>query len=316
MNVLIVYPKTENTVTGNFCSACQYKDILSDLGHNVILTEKFEGQRAELLIAINAQKKNRDIVQFAESYPDSKIVVVLSGTDIYPEPSESSFHSMQLAHSIIALQNKGVKQVPDEMKEKVHVIIQSVVNGGLASGMESERKGFNVALVSNLRQVKDPFLAAKAAKMMPQESNLRILHAGFVLDPGFDEVARKESIENERYQWLGGLDPVETRKLISSCNLLTITSKHEGAGRVVGEAIVSGVPIISTCIDGVTGVLGGGYEGLFPVGDASALAALLQRAEMEEGFLDDLKKSCMSKAFNFAPSTEKASWNELLVNLF
>ena len=315
MTVLIVYPETENAVTGNLCSARQYKDILTDLGHDVILSEKFEGQRAELLIAINAQNKNRDIVQFAESYPDSKIVVILSGTDIYPEPSESSFHSMQLAHSIIALQNKGVKQVPDKMKEKVHVIIQSVVNDGPCSGIESDRKGFDVALVSNLRQVKDPFLAAEAVKMMPQESNLRILHAGFVLDSGFDEVARRESIENKRYQWLGGLDPFETRKLISSCNLLIITSKHEGAGRVVGEAIVSGVPIISTCVDGVTGVLGDDYEGLFPVGDASALAALLQRAEMEEGFLDDLTKICMSKAFNFAPSVEKDSWDKLLVKL-
>ena len=111
--------------------------------------------------------------------------------------------------------------------------------------------------------------------------------------------ARRESVENGRYQWLGGLDPFETRKLISSCNLLIITSKHEGAGRVVGEAIVSGVPIISTCVDGVTGVLGDDYEGLFPVGDASALATLLQRAEMEEGFLDDLTKNCISKAFNF-----------------
>ena len=152
--------------------------------------------------------------------------------------------------------------------------------------------------------------------MMPQESNLRILHAGFVLDLGFDEVARRESIENNRYQWLGGLNPFETRKLISSCNLLIITSKHEGAGRVVGEAIVSGIPIISTCVDGVTGVLGDDYKGLFPVGDASALAALLQRAEMEEDFLYDLKKSCTSKAFNFDPSTEADSWNELLVNLF
>jgi glycosyltransferase involved in cell wall biosynthesis len=316
MNVLIVYPETENAVTGNLCSAGQYENILTDLGHNVTLSEKFEGQRAELLIAINAQKKNRDIVQFAESYPDSKIVVVLSGTDIYPEPSEISFHSMQLAHSIIALQHKGVKKVPDKMKEKVHVIIQSVVNNGATLGMQSDRKGFDVALVSNLRQVKDPFLAAEASKMMPQESNLRILHAGFVLELGFDKVARRESIENKRYQWLGGLDPFETRKLISSCNLLIITSKHEGAGRVVGEAIVSGIPIISTCVDGVTGILGDDYKGLFPVGDASALATLLQRAEMEEDFLYDLKKSCISKAFNFDPSTEVDSWNELLVNLF
>lgn len=316
MNVLIVYPEKKNAVTGNFCSARQYKEILTLLGHNVTLSEKFESQRAELLIAINAEKKNRDIVQFAEAYPDSRIVVILSGTDIYPEPSESSIRSMRLADSIIALQNKGIKQVPGDMKEKVHVIIQSVAKDEPVSGEELVRKGFDVALVSNLRQVKDPFLAAKAARMMPQESELRILHAGFVLDPGLDEVARNESIINERYRWLGGLDFIEARELICSCNLLTITSKHEGAGRVVGEAIVNNVPVISTRVDGVTGVLGDDYEGLFPVGDASSLAMLFQRAEMEDGFLDGLKKSCMNQAFNFDPATEINSWNELLANLF
>ena len=128
MNVLIVYPETKKTVTGNYCTACQYKDILNDLGHNVTLSEKFQEQRAELLIAINAQKKNRDIERFAEAYPESKIIVILSGTDIYPEPSERSIHSMHLAHSIIALQKKGVKQVPDKMKEKVHVLILLKMN--------------------------------------------------------------------------------------------------------------------------------------------------------------------------------------------
>ena len=77
MNVLIVYPETKNTVTGNYCTAFQYKDILTDLGHNVSLSEEYEGQGAELLIAINAQKKNRDIERFAEAYPDSKIIVIL-----------------------------------------------------------------------------------------------------------------------------------------------------------------------------------------------------------------------------------------------
>jgi putative glycosyltransferase (TIGR04348 family) len=316
MNVLIVYPETKNTVTGNYCTARQYKDILNDLGHNVTLSEKFQEQRAELLIAINAQKKNRDIERFAEAYPDSKIIVILSGTDIYPEPSERSIHSMHLAHSIIALQKKGVKQVPDKMKEKVHVIIQSVIKDGPSSKSNLSRKGFDVALVSNLRRIKDPFLAAEAARMMPQESELRIHHAGFVLEPDLGEFARKETISNERYQWLGGLSSFEVRELISSCDILTVTSKHEGAGRVIGEAIINNVPVISTRVDGVTGVLGDDYEGLFPAGDASALATLLARAETDEEFLLKLKKSCMSKAFNFDPDTEKDSWNKVLEDLF
>ena len=84
MNVLILYPNNKNAITGNLCSALQYQKILQHLGHSVEVSSEYTGQRSEVLIVINAAKKNSDIRKFKVNNPNSKIVSVLSGTDIYP----------------------------------------------------------------------------------------------------------------------------------------------------------------------------------------------------------------------------------------
>jgi glycosyltransferase involved in cell wall biosynthesis len=43
----------------------------------------------------------------------------------------------------------------------------------------------------------------------------------------------------------------------------------EGGANVVIEAVRSGVPVLASRIDGNVGLLGAGYDGFFPVGDAA-----------------------------------------------
>ena len=81
----------------------------------------------------------------------------------------------------------------------------------------------------------------------------------------------RENKSNIRYEWVGGLSKLEAMTILSESDVLLITSQHEGAGRVVGEAIQLGVPIISTNNLGVVGILGDDYEGYSPVGAAKAL---------------------------------------------
>ena len=64
MNILILYPDNKNVITGNLCSALQYQKILQGLGYSVDVDFKYTGQRAEVLIAINAAKKNSEIIEF------------------------------------------------------------------------------------------------------------------------------------------------------------------------------------------------------------------------------------------------------------
>ena len=77
--------------------------------------------------------------------------------------------------------------------------------------------------------------------------------------------------------------------ILAGSQLLVITSRLEGGSNALSEAVASGVPVLSTRIDGSVGLLGPMHPGLFPVGDAAALAGLLPRAEEDAAFLAALR---------------------------
>jgi glycosyltransferase involved in cell wall biosynthesis len=313
MRLHIITPTIGSIVTGNISYAEQCRDLLCGLGYVATLGGEGEGDAAEVLIALNAHKSARAVAEFVAANPDGKTVVVLTGTDIYPDPGAEALRCMEMADRLVAISPTALEQVPEGLREKVRVILQAV------SPVDVDRRepadGFAVAVVANLRSVKDPMLAAEAAKLMPAESEVRIRHAGAVLDEKYRQLAESESADNSRYQWLGGVGPGAARQLIADSDLLLLTSLSEGAGRVIGEAIVEGVPVLSTRIDGVVGLVGDDYPGLFPVGDAAALAELLWRAESDASFMDDLRQRCRGLAPQFAPVRELAAWKNLIDEL-
>jgi len=278
MRILIVTPHAGTIATGNRCSAEQWRRLLEGVGHEVELAPSYDGQSAEVLVALNAERSHSSIAAFR-----GKKIVVLTGTDIYPEPGSSARDSMRRADCLVALQSKAVEQVPAEFRSKVRVIVQAAEPP--AEKAESDAKHFDIAVVAHLRAVKDPLRAAAAVRLLPESSKVRVRHVGAVLEPEFESLAQREMAENSRYQWLGEVEPAQAARLIANSDLLAITSHSEGAGRVVGEAVVAGTPVLSTRIDGVVGLLGEDYPGFFPVGNAAALAELIARAEGETGFL-------------------------------
>lgn len=316
MNVLILYPNNKNAITGNLCSALQYQKILQHLGHSVEVSSEYNGQRSEVLIVINAAKKNSDIRKFKVNNSNSKIVSVLSGTDIYPDPSKVTIDSMEQSNALVVLQPDALLKVPESYKEKTFLIYQSVdpiVN--VASPVDCNTE-FRVTLIANIRSVKDPLVAPNACKLLSISSKIKIIHIGYCLEKNLGVILSKESESNERYDWIGGLNELDTRKTLSQSNVLLITSIDEGAGRVVGEAIELGVPIISTRNSGVLGVLGDDYEGYYPVSDSNLLSKMLMRVEEDPNFLQTLHEQCQSKAHLFCPELEKKSWAQLISEIF
>jgi glycosyltransferase involved in cell wall biosynthesis len=83
----------------------------------------------------------------------------------------------------------------------------------------------------------------------------------------------------------------------------------------VSEALVAGVPLLASRIDGSVGLLGRDYPGYFPVGDTEALAALLHRAETDVAFLAELHRHCAARAPLFEPAREQQSWHDALQEL-
>lgn len=316
MNFLILFPDNKKAVTGNFCSALQYERILESLGNNVELINKYDNQEAEVLIAINADKNNSDIRKFHTDNPKSKIILILSGTDIYPFPSNRAIDSMEISNVLVLLQSQAFNQVPEKYRKKSSVIHQSIERLKLDSQALKSDSEFKVVLISNIRPVKDPLIAPRACQMIPASSKLKITHVGYCLDSKFEDLLFKESKNNDRYEWIGGRSVLETRTILSQSDLLLITSQHEGAGRVVGEAVQLEVPIISTNNDGVMGVLGEEYEGYYPVGDVEALTALLIKAEKDKSFLEHLNLQCKNKKTLFSVEEETKSWSDIINDLF
>jgi glycosyltransferase involved in cell wall biosynthesis len=71
------------------------------------------------------------------------------------------------------------------------------------------------------------------------------------------------------------------------------------------ESVCSGVPVIASRIPGNMGMLGEDYAGLFPVGDAKALADMLIRFRHDAEFAELLKKQCAMRAPLFSAEHER-----------
>ena len=312
MKFLILFPDNKKAVTGNLCSALQYQIILQDLGHRVELANRYIKQDAEVLIAINADKNNSDIRKFNSDNPQSKIILILSGTDIYPEPSAKAIDSMEVGNVLVVLQSHGIDQVPPLYRNKSTIIYQSIEKLSVDSESSKSDSEFRVVLISNIRSVKDPLIASRACRLISPASKLKITHVGYCLDEELGSKLTQENKSNIRYEWVGGLSKLEAMTILSESHVLLITSQHEGAGRVVGEAIQLGVPIISTNNLGVTGILGDDYEGYYPVGDAKALSDILTKAEEDKEFLAQLNVHCQNRSSLFDIEEEKKNWEKLI----
>src|SRR5262249_2367463 len=119
-----------------------------------------------------------------------------------------------------------------------------------------------------------------------------------------------------RYHWLGEFPRSEALGVLSRCRLLSLTSVSEGGANAISEAVVAGVPVISSHIAGSIGLLGEDYPGYFPVRDTPALADLLWRAETDSEFYNPLCDRGARLRPLFDPAREKQSWEDLLRELF
>jgi len=96
---------------------------------------------------------------------------------------------------------------------------------------------------------------------------------------------------------------------------MVLSSLSEGGANVISEAIVTGVPVLASRMDGNVGLLGADYPAYFPVGNTNALAQLLQRIEGDRRFVARLRRAIARRAPLFRPEREVAAWRRLLAEL-
>jgi len=211
------------------------------------------------------------------------------------------------------LQRHGIAELPAAVRYKARVIYQSARPP--RSAAQPRKRVFEVCVAGHLRPVKDPFRTALASRALPASSRIRVVHIGAALSGAMARRARQEMARNPRYRWLGELPRWLAVQAIRRSRLLVVSSKLEGAPNVASEALAAGVPILSSHISGMIGILGTDYSGYFTPGNTQGLTALLGRCESQPKFLDTLRRQCRQVRRLVDPRQESRCWKKLLREL-
>jgi putative glycosyltransferase (TIGR04348 family) len=313
MKISLVTPAGKQSRAGNRTTAVRWARILQDLGHRVDISEESDGDGADMMIAVHAWRSAGSIRTFSTRHPDKPLIVLLAGTDIYSfqrSHPEDTLNSMDRATRLVCLHDLVHRAIPKKYGKKLRIIHQS--SPALTTPLQPSKRWFEVCVAGHLREEKDSLRTAYAARLAPPESNLRVVHLGKAHEESWAQNARAEMAENPRFVWRGEVPGWKVRRQFARSHAMVISSIMEGGANIVSEAIVCGVPVIASNIDGNIGLLGADYEGYYAAKDEAALAALLLRAENEPAFLKTLARQCRAKKPLFTQAKEKAAWKALL----
>lgn len=297
-------------------TAVRWASILRELGHEVVIAHEYRDESPEILIALNAYRSARAIEAFRQRHPDRPLVVALTGTDLYRfahSHPDITLRSIDLADRLLVLNHLAHKAVPESAKTKLFLIYESA--RPLPGGRRPLVRYFDVCVIGHLRDEKDPLRTALAVQDLPEASRIRVRHYGAAHTKVWARTAEEQMRYNPRYHWFGEVAHWQVRKALGKCRLMTLTSTMEGGPNTLSEAVMAGLPVICSDIDGTVGVLGEDYPGYFPVGDTAALRRRLVRAESDPGFLGRLEQCVEQLAPRFYREREKSRWAELLGTL-
>ena len=305
-------PAPPRSSSGNRVTALRWARVLRGLGHTVAVQEDYRGEGCDMLVALHARKSAAAVARFRDAHPKSPLVVALTGTDLYADARNGAEvgRSLDLASRVVLLQSQAMAKLPERVRAKARVIVQSAE---AAPGPHRlRRRAFEVCQLAHLRPVKDPFRVAMAARLLPSESRVTLVHAGAPVEPDLATRATNESASNPRYRWVGDLPRWQALRLLARCRLMVLSSRMEGGANAMSEALAASVPVVCSRVDGAVGLLGDDYPGYFTVGDTQALAALLRRAETDRAFYAALVARCRAAQPLVDPAREKRDWRDLI----
>jgi putative glycosyltransferase (TIGR04348 family) len=315
-SVLIVTPYPARANNGNWRTAARWARLLRDRYRAIVQAQPRPQDLApaDCMIALHARRSHEAIRAWHDGDPERPLAVVITGTDLYRDlPGDADAReSLALADRLVVLQEDAVRQLPREHRAKARVIYQS------AAPLRPARKAssrLNCIFVGHLRAEKDPLTVLRAWQRMPAHSPTYLTMVGGGLDPNLAGAVRAFEEREPRVRWLGERPHAWTRQAIKRAHLLIVSSLMEGGANVIAEAVTAGTPVLASRMSGNLGMLGRGYDGYFPVGDASRLAGLVQRCLEEPQFYRHLAARCRERRALFAPARERNALVSLLREL-
>ena len=307
----IATPAQAAANNGNWHTAARWAEHLQAVA-DVSVFEHWDGRPLDMLIALHARKSAASIEAFRRARPDGRIVLVMTGTDLYRDLPEdaSALRSLALADDIVVLQDLGLRALPPAAARKARVIVQSCES---RSALPATRRDGPTRFIAmgHIRDVKDPATLARAARRL-RDADIAVEHLGAFLDEGLTNELRRLTQDCHAYHLRGGLPHAEALQRLANADALVHPSRMEGGANVVIEAICAGVPVLASDIDGNVGLLGTAYEGYFPVGDDERLAALMRRFASDPAFRVRLREHLDTLRERFTPEREAAAVRALV----
>jgi len=312
MRIILITPAPPQSRAGNRATATRWANILKSLGHSVEIATTYAGQNADLMIALHAWRSAQSIQQFSNTFRKRPLIVAITGTDAYRfihSHPDTTLQSIHLADHLVGLHDLIGNTLPQHERHKLTVIHQSAEPVGKR---KPDKRYFHVSVMGHLRDEKDPMRPAMAARKLPASSRIKVHHYGKAHTPEYAEQARAEMRLNTRYTWHGEIAHHKIRQVYRRTHLLVLPSRMEGGANVISEAIVAGVPVIASEIEGSIGLLGDDYAGYYPVENEQALSTLLLKAESNHAYYKKLQQTCIARQPLFTAENETRGWHALL----
>lgn len=303
-------PALAQANNGNWQTAHRWARMLRP-AYRVRLAERWDGGDEALLIALHARRSAISISAWRAARPTQPVLLVMTGTDLYRDIASdiSAQRSLDLADALVVLNELGPRQLPEALRAKAHVVLQSCP---ARLPVSRTARHLRALMVGHLRDEKDPRTYWRAARRLAGRPDIRLDHIGNALEPALGEEAVALAAAQPGFRWLGGLDHASVRRRIQAAHVLVHASRMEGGAHVVIEAVRSGTPVLASRIDGNVGLLGEGYQGFFEPGDDAGLATLLARARDDADMLPRLTAQLAPRAALFAPEAERAHLHRLV----
>ncbi len=312
-DIVIVTPALADANNGNWQTARRWAGMLGG-AYRVRLAAAWDGGDEALMVALHARRSSASVARWRELRGAAPLVVALTGTDLYRDivGDGSAQASLASADRLIVLNLLGAASVPQALRHKVRVVLQSCAT---RRPLAKTGRHLRVLMVGHLRDEKRPQTYFDAVRRLAHRADILFDHAGAALDPELGAQARKLMRDCPQYRWLGGVAHAEARRRIQAAHVLVHTSRIEGGAHVVTEAVRSGTPVLASHIDGNLGLLGAAYDGYFPVDDGAALATLIEQLRDEPAILGHLQQQCLARVPLFDPARERGTLHALLAAL-
>jgi putative glycosyltransferase (TIGR04348 family) len=312
--LVLVTPALADANNGNWQTARRWAQMLAD-DYAVQLVRQWDGTAADAMVALHARRSAPSVEAWAAQVPRRPLLVALTGTDLYRDIAQgdaAALQSIALADRLIVLHERATDDVPAAQRSKCVICFQS---SPLRRALPKTARHLRALMVGHLRDEKDPRMYFEAARRLASRHDILLDHIGAPLDDALGREAQALADAQPSYRWLGALPHAATLARMQRAHVLVHPSRMEGGAHVVMEAVRAGTPVLASRIPGNVGMLGADYAGYCEPGDATGLAALLQRARDEPAMLTALRAQCEKRSPLFDPVRERATLLATLATL-